>query len=236
MKLKVKKSLNYSKKSRDLKNIKYIIIHYTGMQSARESLKRLLDKKTKVSCHYFIDRKGEILNLVDDNKIAWHAGKSKWKRKKNLNDESIGIELQNKGHFKNYEKFTNLQIKSLIKVIKRLMKKYNIKKYNVLGHSDIAPLRKLDPGENFPWKLLSSKGLSIWFSKKQERNYEFKDSQKRVIFFKNIFKIGYRYFNLSNRNKGDVRIIKAFQMRFLPKEVSGKITDKTLHISQLLAK
>ena len=112
----------------------------------------------------------------------------------------------------------------------------NIKKYNVLGHSDIAPLRKLDPGENFPWKLLSSKGLSIWFSKKQERNYEFKDSQKRVIFFKNIFKIGYRYFNLSNRNKGDVRIIKAFQMRFLPEEVSGKITDKTLYISQLLAK
>ena len=235
MLLKVNKSLNFSKKARTFKNIRFVIIHYTGMQSARVSMNRLKNPKSKVSCHYLIDRKGSIFRMVEDNKVAWHAGKSKWQNIANLNKCSIGIELQNKGHFFSYQNFPKKQIFSLIKLIKKLMKKYKIKKENVLGHSDIAPLRKLDPGEKFPWSFLSSKGVATWYPKFKNKKYNFELKVQRKIFFKNIYKIGYRYFNLSKQSKKDRMIIKAFQRRFLPGEVSGKITAKTLEISQLLS-
>jgi len=205
------------------------------MQSTRVSMKRLKNPKSKVSCHYFIDRNGDIYKMIDDNKIAWHAGKSQWKNMKNLNKFSLGIEIQNKGHFINYQNFPKKQISSLIVLIKSLLKKYKIKKSNVLGHSDIAPLRKKDPGEKFPWNFLSSKGVSIWYPKFKLKKKEIKAKAKRRIFFKNVHKIGYRFFNLSQKSKRDRKIIMAFQRRFLPQEVNGKITDKTLKISQLLA-
>ena len=234
MKFKVNKTENFSKKSRSLKNISFLIIHYTGMQSARVSLKRLKDPKFKVSCHYLIERNGSINRMVDDNKVAWHAGKSKWKNKTDLNRYSIGIEIQNKGHFIKYQNFPKKKIFSLIKLIKILMKKYRIKRENILGHSDIAPLRKLDPGEKFPWNFLSKKGAAIWYPKTNLKNFDIELKKRRKIFFKNIYKIGYRFFNLSVKSKKDRMIILAFQRRFLPKEVNGKITNKTLKISQLL--
>ena len=147
-------SPNYSKKTRKKDDIKFIILHYTGMQSEIASLKRLKDINSKVSSHYFINRKGKIHQLVKDNKIAWHAGKSKWKSMTNINKYSIGIELVNRGHMYGYEKFPKSQIISLIRLCKKLKIKYHIKNENFLGHSDIAPLRKIDPGEKFPWKKL----------------------------------------------------------------------------------
>ena len=235
MKIRVNKSTNFSKKIRSSKDIRFLIIHYTGMQSARVSMDRLKNPNSKVSCHYFINRNGNIYKMVDDNKIAWHAGKSKWKNIRNLNKSSIGIEIQNKGHFIDYQNFPKKQISSLIVLIKSLLKKYKIKKCNVLGHSDIAPLRKKDPGEKFPWDFLSLKGVSIWYPKFKLKKKEIKSKAKRRIFFKNVHKIGYRFFNLSQKSNRDRKIIMAFQRRFLPNEVTGKITDKTLKISQLLA-
>ena len=229
------KSLNYSKKTRLKTNIRFLILHYTGMQSARVSLNRLKNPKSKVSCHYFIERNGKICRLVEDNKTAWHAGKSKWKHFNNLNKYSIGIEIQNKGHYINYQNFTKKQIFSLIQLIKKLLKKYKIKKENVLGHSDIAPLRKLDPGEKFPWRLLSKKGAANWFRKYKYKKLDLDFKTRRKIFFKNIYKIGYRFFNLSKQSKKDRKIILAFQRRYLPNEMNGKITNKTLIISPLLA-
>ena len=106
MLLKENRSLNFSKKPRSLKDIRFLIIHYTGMQSARVSINRLKNTKFKVSCHYFIERNGTIYRMVNDNQIAWHAGKSKWKDINNLNKHSIGIEIQNKGHKIKYQNFT----------------------------------------------------------------------------------------------------------------------------------
>ena len=107
MKIKLDLSPNYSKKPRSKKKIKFVIIHYTGMQSEIESINRLKSPKHKVSCHYLINRKGKITQMVKDLNIAWHAGKSRWKNFKNLNSSSIGIELVNKGHSFGYEKFSN---------------------------------------------------------------------------------------------------------------------------------
>ena len=228
-------SPNFENKKRAKQDIKFIIIHYTGMQSMIESIERLQDKKAKVSCHYLIDRKGRIILMVPENKVAWHAGKSKWKKFNNLNLNSIGIELVNKGHKFGYQNFSSLQIKRLIYLCKKLKKKYKIKEENFLGHSDIAPLRKIDPGEKFPWEKLSNFGLGIWYKFKDDFFKISKNSQKKN-FFKNIHKIGYRYFNKNLRNqKNDRLLIKAFQRRYLPNQVTGNIDYKTYKISHFLA-
>ena len=203
------------------------------MQSEIESIKRLKNPKHQVSCHYLINRKGKISRMVEDKYIAWHAGKSKWRRFVNLNKNSLGIELVNRGHQFGYQHFTNVQILSLIKLCKFLKKKYSIKKENFLGHSDIAPLRKTDPGEKFPWKRLSKYKLGVWY-KYRGKNLKLDEKNRNVLFFKYLHKLGYRYFSLSKRTSIDRRIIKSFQQHYVPDNVTGKLDQKTLKISHFL--
>ena len=236
MKIITNYSPNFSKKIRKKKQIKFVIIHYTGMQSEIESIKRLTNQKTKVSCHYLINRKGLIIRMVKDKNIAWHAGKSKWKNFINLNNFSIGIELVNKGHQFGYQNYTINQINNLISLCKKLKKKYKIDTENFLGHSDIAPLRKVDPGEKFPWKKLSKFKIGYWFSENNKNLKTYKSQDVYSQFFRNLHKIGYRYFSVKFRSKSDKFIIKAFQRKFCPKNVDGKIDKKTFKISQLLIK
>jgi N-acetylmuramoyl-L-alanine amidase len=235
MKIKFDFTQNFSPKTRSKSDIKFIIIHYTGMQSEIESINRLKDIKAKVSCHYFINRKGLITQMVKDNKVAWHAGTSKWKNFKNLNENSIGIELVNKGHEFGYQNFSNIQITSLIKLCKDLKKKYMINKVNFLGHSDIAPLRKLDPGEKFPWKRLSKYNLGCWY-RPSKKKLNLKSYKKiKILFFKNLDKIGYRYFKINKRVKKDKLVVRSFQQHYLPQNVTGEIDLKTFKISHFLA-
>ena len=232
---KIDQSPNFSKKNRKKRDIKFVIIHYTGMQSEIESFNRLKNIKAKVSCHYFISRNGQITQMVKDFKIAWHAGKSKWKNFNNLNETSIGIELVNKGHEFRYQNFTDIQIRNLIILCKNLKKKYFLKKESFLGHSDIAPLRKEDPGEKFPWEKLSKYGLGIWYKKSKKKLQVNKKKEIENLFFQNLYKIGYRYFDLKKRRVKDKLVIKSFQKRFLPKNISGKIDKKTFEVSHFLA-
>ena len=139
-----------------------IIIHYTGMQTGEAALSRLCDPASEVSAHYFIDEKGKVLNLVPDDKRAWHAGASYWRGETDINSHSIGIELVNKGHEFGYEDFPPAQIRALVKLCRKLMKRHGIAAEGVLAHSDIAPGRKFDPGEKFPWQTLSRKGIGLW--------------------------------------------------------------------------
>jgi len=235
MKIVMDLSPNFTKKIRKFKDIKFVIIHYTGMQSEIESLKRLKSHSSKVSCHYLINRKGSIIQLVKDKNIAWHAGKSKWGKFTNLNKNSIGIELENKGHQFGYQKFTEDQIKNLIILCKQLKKKYKIKTENFLGHADIAPLRKIDPGEKFPWKKLSKFKLGKWYF---EKKIFFRVNKKNIekAFFRNIKIIGYRYFNIHRRNKSDKNIVKSFQQHYLPNKVTGRVDQKTFIISHFLTR
>ena len=233
MKINLDLSPNYSKKRRLKKDIKFVIIHYTGMQSEIESIQRLKNPKYKVSCHYLISRNGRIIQMVKEKNIAWHAGKSKWKQFKNLNNYSIGIELVNKGHQFGYQNFSNQQISSLIKLCKKLKKKYLIKKENFLGHSDIAPLRKIDPGEKFPWKKLSKHGIGKWYVKVNNKN---KINQKKMeaLFYKYLQKVCYRYVTNTKINLKNKMIVKAFQRHYLPNNITGKINQKTFKISHFL--
>ena len=170
MKIKFTYSPNFT--PRKSRKIKSIIIHYTGMKSTLASIKRLKNKKNKVSCHYLIDTSGEIIQMVHDHDVAWHAGVSYWDRKKNLNKNSIGIELQNKGEELGYEKFKNRQIPSLIRLINQIKKRYNICDALIVGHSDIAPDRKIDPGYFFPWHQLYKAGIGLM------PNYKVMDSKE----------------------------------------------------------
>jgi N-acetylmuramoyl-L-alanine amidase len=235
MKIKIIKSLNHSIKERNKNKIKFIILHYTGMQSERVAIKKLTSKKSEVSSHYLINREGKIIKMVDEKKIAWHAGKSKWKNFINLNKQSIGIELVNKGHQFGYENFSKKQISKLILLCKTLIKKYKIKKTNILGHSDIAPLRKVDPGEKFPWKHLANKTIGYWYNATKLKNNNFNKANLRKLFFTNLNKIGYRYFNIKKPLRHDLEIVKAFQRRFRQNNINGIIDQECLKISYYLA-
>ena len=224
-------SPNYNHKKRSSKKITSIIIHYTGMQSERESLKRLLSSSSKVSCHYLINRSGKIFRLVEDQNIAWHAGKSMWGKYKNLNKNSIGIELVNKGHRHGYQTFTKIQIKRLVELCKYLKRKYRIKNKLILGHSDIAPLRKVDPGEKFPWRYLSLKGVGTYPGRIRRREKFQKNNDVNTLFH-NLHIIGYRYLKKNFRKK----IIKNFQRRYRQKKINGILDQETLKISEFLTK
>ena len=209
------------------------------MQSERESIKRLCDPSSKVSSHYLINRSGKIYRLIEDHKVAWHAGISCWGKYKNLNENSIGIELVNKGHQFGYERFRKKQLLSLIKICKSLYKKYKIKKKNIMGHSDISPLRKIDPGEKFPWKYLAKYKVGIWHDCKpkllsklrKKKILSTKDKKKFII---SLNKIGYCF---SHKKKSlFFKTIKAFQRHFRKELINGLLDRECFIIAQNLAK
>jgi len=230
-------SMNFDLPKRTRNKILFVILHYTGMKNESEAIKKLCSPTSKVSCHYFIKNDGGILNLVPDLYTAWHAGKSSWKKLKFLNQYSIGIEISNPGHDYNYRKFSSKQIFSLIKLLRHLVKKYNIKKTNILGHSDIAPNRKKDPGEKFPWDKLSKKKLCYWHTLnqskiKKKRNLKLENLEKK-LFFSHLFKIGY---SETNNKKERINLVKAFQRRFRQNLINGKPDKECLLIIKNLIK
>jgi len=244
----LKTTLNYSPnfdpKKRSAKQIKFIIFHYTGMKKESETISRLTNIQSEVSSHYLIKNNGEIIKMVPDLYVAWHAGKSSWKNYKSLNQNSIGIEIVNSGHEFGYKKFSKKQVSSLLKLSKFLIKKYKIGPKNILGHSDIAPERKKDPGENFPWKYLSKNKIGLWH---MLNNLELTKNRKLAInkteegsFFNNLFKIGYskkfsKGINL-NKSKYLKKVVEAFQRRFRQELVDGRIDRECLLISMDLCK
>lgn len=184
--------------------IDYIIIHYTEM-NFDDALQRLCEPLAKVSCHYLIKENGEVFQLVKDKKRAWHAGNSYWAERENINDCSIGIELDNLGN----APFKEKQIESCITLCKNLITKHNIDPKNILGHSDIAPQRKVDPGIYFDWHRLAQNGLGIWPKEiKEIEQHSCANIQKA------LYKIGY---NIEISNEWDEQmtgIARAFQYHF----------------------
>ena len=211
-------SPNFNTPKRQKKNIKYIIIHYTGMKNELSALNRLIDYKSKVSAHYFIKKNGKIINLVPDLYEAWHAGKSNWKNIQSLNRYSIGVEIQNSGHENLYEKFSNKQMNSVKKLLRFLTKRYRVNCKNILGHSDIAPNRKKDPGEKFPWKELAKLKLAHWhqFDEKKLKKLRLKKINllEEKKFFSNLHKIGYKKVQAKGLSVKKKLVVKACQRRF----------------------
>ena len=218
MKIISKPSPNFELKAK--RRIKYIIIHYTNLPSTQASLKHLLNKRNKVSAHYLLDQIGKIYSLVNEKDIAWHAGISSWKADKLLNKKSIGIELQNTGTAGNYEKFPNQQISQLEKLILELQNKYNISNANILGHSDISPDRKIDPGPKFPWQRLFKNGIGLMpktYPSKSKKNTTSNEIKNLQILLK---KFGYNLKVNGFMDKQTLLVLYAFQSHYCPNELS----------------
>ena len=228
-------SPNFYSKKRVYNQVKFIIFHYTGMNNESDAIKKLTNIQSEVSSHYLIKKNGVIVVMVPDLYVAWHAGKSSWKSFKSLNKNSIGIEISNPGHDHNYINFSKKQIKSILYLSRSLIKKYKIQSSNVLGHSDIAPFRKKDPGEKFPWKYLAKIGIGKWHSisnktLKENRNKKININEEK-IFFRNLFKIGYTKKILNKKT-----LVSAFQRRYRQNLINGKIDQECLLITKNLAK
>ena len=234
-KMTINYSPNFDLKKRDKTKIKYLIYHYTGMKNDKVAIERLTNFNSNVSCHYYITSSGKLIKMVPDLYIAWHAGTSSWGNCKSLNYNSIGIEISNPGHEHGYRKFNDEQIKSLIKITKIIIKKYKINKKNILGHSDVAPLRKIDPGEKFPWKFLYKNKIGIWHNLNSKKTKTLRNKVLHVNsnkFISYLKKIGYRI-EFSNNNQLK-KLIKIFQMRFRPELINGNLDLECCEIAKSL--
>ena len=183
-----------------------IVLHYTGMPDCDGALGRLCSPDAKVSAHYLVDEDGTIYRMVDESKRAWHAGKSRWRGITDVNSASIGIEIVNPGHEFGYRPFPDEQIASVIPLVASIKERHGISRGNVVGHSDVAPARKEDPGELFPWAALAKRRLALpsptrelvdpfWtdagFLLALERfGYDLTEPQKAVIAFQRRFRPG----------------------------------------------
>ena len=228
-------SPNFYLKKRDKNKIKYLIYHYTGMKNDKLAINKLTSLNSNVSCHYFITKSGKLIQMVPDLYVAWHAGKSNWGKHKSLNYKSIGIEISNPGHEHGYRKFNDKQVKCLITISKLMIRKYKINKKKILGHSDIAPLRKIDPGEKFPWKLLSKNKIGIWHNIDTKKLLDLRGKKFKLNLYQFIFylkNLGYhmKYSNLNELRK----IIRIFQMRYRPELIDGKVDLECYYIAKSL--
>lgn len=196
-----------------------LVLHYTGMESCGVALDRLCDPAAEVSAHYLIDEDGTVYAMVPEDKRAWHAGVAHWRGEANINDRSIGIELVNPGHEFGYRPFPPDQMTALVTLCLDILSRHAIPARNVVGHSDVAPTRKQDPGEHFAWSRLAKAGIGLWPS-----------SMSTVPVDENtvgpaLVEIGYEIVDVE-------AALTAFQRRFRPETVDGKLDADT---AQLIA-
>jgi N-acetylmuramoyl-L-alanine amidase len=195
--------------------VRQIILHYTDTDDLKASLDILLSKECKVSAHYIIDVDGQVYELVSPDMRAWHAGISCWDNVENVNDYSIGIEIQNPGHkiLQTADKlvhYPKIQIDALLLLLKHLCDKYDINSSAVIGHSDIAPERKLDPGEHFPWDVLGENGFGIW--PKPEVNFD-----NILLLQYQLKNLGYNIPTHGTMDEQTWSVIDSFKRHFYPK-------------------
>jgi len=226
------KSPNYNNRV-DGSKIDYIIIHYTGVNAPSQSIiKWFLDPLSKVSCHYFIDNNGTIYSLVNDYFRAWHAGKSYWNGCRDINSQSIGIELHNSG----IEDFSGDQINALLKLLKLLISKHSIERHNILGHSDVSVGRKIDPGIKFPWQFLNRSGIGVYsemgYTKKNISNIKVADQTKPTImsYQKKLIEIGFELSVSGIIDEQTKKVVAAFQRHWRSELVDGKIDQNTISV------
>lgn len=207
-------SPNFSERPADTA-IDMVVLHYTGMKTGAAALERLCDADAKVSAHYLIEEDGTSYRLVAEDKRAWHAGFSHWAGATDINDRSIGIEIVNPGHEFGYRTFPEAQMEAVETLLAAILRRHPIPAHRVVGHSDIAPSRKQDPGELFDWQRLALQGLSVWPT-------EFPPPADAANAMKLLAAIGY------GPDADPAVVVTAFQRRFVPRSVTGMLDDATL--------
>lgn len=230
----VHEAVNFGERAEGLKT-DILLLHYTGMESAEAALNWLCVEESGVSCHYVVYEDGQIFQLVPENKRAWHAGKSCWQNEVDTNSRSIGIEIANPGHSGGYPDFPDEQIRSVIELCKDIMKRNpDITPGNVLAHSDVAPGRKHDPGEKFPWALLHKNGIGLWAVSSEKLRGGFLqmgDEGEPVAALQamlSLYGYGIEISGIYNQSTHDC--IFAFQQHFRQETVDGVADGETIAI------
>jgi N-acetylmuramoyl-L-alanine amidase len=231
----VRPSPNHDDRARAT-TIDILLLHYTGMATTAAAIERLCDPSAKVSSHYVIDEHGEILQLVPEARRAWHAGLSSWEGVTDINSRAIGIEIGNPGHGFGYPDFPDAQIEAVIALGGDIVARHRIRADRVLAHSDVAPRRKLDPGEKFPWQRLHRAGIGAWVEPAPiaesaagglgARGTEVADLQAALANYGYGIKASGVYDDLTEA------VVTAFQRHFRPARVDGVAdcsTVQTLH-------
>ena len=193
--------------------ISMVVLHYTEMKPVETAIEKMCDPDAGVSAHYCITEEGEVIRLVPEAKRAWHAGVSYWRGHKDVNSASIGIELDHPGHAGGYRDFSDAQFEALVPLLARIVEEHDIPRTNVVGHSDVAPARKIDPGELFPWERLAEYGLCLARPAKLELGDPFDNDG---AFYLALERFGY---DITDGHKA----VEAFQRRWRPEKIDGQI-------------
>ena len=193
-----------------------LLLHYTGMESAAAALDRMCDQAAKVSAHYMIDENGAVYRLVDEAARAWHAGVAAWGGETDINGRSVGIELVNPGHEFGYRPFPETQMAALETLARDILARHPIKPWRVLGHSDVAPARKQDPGELFDWRRLAAAGIGVWPGDAPPRNDDLATVQRNLAAF------GYAIDATGETTRETRDVFAAFQRHFRPDRIDGE--------------
>ena len=192
--------------------VSMVVLHYTGMPSAAEALERMCSAEAKVSAHYMIDEDGTVTRMVEEEHRAWHAGRSYWRGITDVNSASVGIELVNPGHEWGYRPFPEAQMEALVPLLAAIMRRHRVARSNVVGHSDVAPGRKEDPGELFDWELLAEHGLALRCPRLRIPSpYE-----NDAAFYLALERFGY---DVSDGHAA----VRAFQRRWRPRMLDGEV-------------
>lgn len=215
-----------------------LILHYTGMRTAQAALDRLCDPAARVSAHYLVEEDGETWRLVPEDKRAWHAGISFWAGERDINAVSIGIELVNPGHEFGYRPFPEAQMQALEGLAGAIVGRHGIPKHRVLGHSDVAPTRKTDPGELFGWARLAQRGIGLWPDEERQGAPAPRDRSVDPIGAAQagLARFGYEVAATGRLDQATRTVIAAFQRHFRPGRIDGEPDRETLGLIETLAR
>jgi N-acetylmuramoyl-L-alanine amidase len=207
-----------------------VVLHYTGMPTGEEALTRLRDPAAEVSAHYLIEEDGRAFALVPEERRAWHAGVSFWKGERNLNGVSIGVELVNPGHDWGYRPFPEAQIAALLELLAGVRERWDVTDARIVGHSDIAPDRKIDPGELFPWKRLAEAGFGLWAEPPAAPGAPLKVGEESTAVFAlqaGLTRLGYDCAPSGRYDKPTALTVTAFQRHWRPDRIDGAADGET---------
>ena len=236
MKINPAPSPNFDKRQRP---VTCVVLHYTGMETGSAALDRLRDPDAKVSSHYLVEEDGTVFQLVQEDKRAWHAGISNWRGETDLNSAAIGIEIVNGGHEFGLPDFPETQMEIVINLTRDIVHRYSILPADIVGHSDIAPARKEDPGEKFPWRRLAEEGLGLWptnASSDQRVLFEARDRDRGIAIAQSgLGYIGYGVEVTGVLDDFTQQVVKAFQRRYRPQKLDGNIDMQTMDMIRILS-
>lgn len=218
-----------------------LVLHYTGMRTAAEALDRLCDPAAQVSAHYTVDEDGTVYAHVPEDRRAWHAGVAWWQGETDVNGTSIGIEIVNPGHEFGYRPFPEAQMQAVLALSQAIVERYRIRPSRVVGHSDVAPERKTDPGELFDWPMLAAAGVGVWPDAEavRARLESEREADRRSIGW-NLERIGYRWPEEPGSAGaadagGQAAVLAAFQRRFRPGAITGAVDGETAALAATVA-